>query len=199
MEKAKKVLNVAGNVLFVALLCVMLVVVGFVVKGKLDGGNPSIAGYQLMAVLSGSMEPTFDTGSMIVVEPVKTEGIETGDIITFKQKGVADNKERVITHRVIAVSSGANGQLQFTTKGDNNGSKDLEPVISSNVIGREVFDIPYAGYLSEFIKTKKGLMLFIIIPGLLIIGTELKKLWDFASEYDRKQKEEKALVAPNHD
>jgi len=39
------------------------------------------------------------------------------------------------------------------------------------------FDVPYLGYLAAFVKTRLGLLLTILLPGLAIIGLELKSLW----------------------
>ena len=44
-------------------------------------------GYQFKSVLSGSMEPTFLTGSIIAIEPNKDGSkYQKGDVITFKEK-----------------------------------------------------------------------------------------------------------------
>ena len=44
-------------------------------------------GYQFKSVLSGSMEPTFLTGSIIAIEPTKDGSkYQKGDVITFKEK-----------------------------------------------------------------------------------------------------------------
>lgn len=185
MVAVKKTLHIAGNILFVALLAVLIVVVGFMVKGKLDGGTPNVNGYMIYTVLSGSMEPEFAPGSIIAVQKVDPAQLEPGDIITFKNAEESDSK--IITHRIQDVVT-KDGLLSFRTKGDANDIADTGLVKSEEVLGQEVFDIPYAGYLSEFSKSKQGLIILILIPALLIIVGEMRSLWKSASEYDREQK-----------
>ncbi len=186
MSEAKKMLNIAGNVLFIALIAVLAVMVVFLVKGKLDGGDPSIAGYKLMTVLSGSMEPEFNTGSMIIVAPAEASAIAEGDVITFKSADPVTEEELVITHRVLQVTK-QDGNLAFKTKGDANNAEDDNLVPASKLIGREIIDIPNAGYVTEFAKSKNGLIFMIVIPGLFIIGVELRNLWKYISDYEKEQ------------
>ena len=44
---------------------------------------PMIFGYKPLVVLSGSMEPSFSTGSVVYYTKVSTSDLKAGDIITF--------------------------------------------------------------------------------------------------------------------
>lgn len=152
--------NIFTNLLFILLVCLVFVVI----SSKAAGGEPSILGYQLKTVLSGSMEPNIKTGSIILVESVKdTAKFKQGDVITFKTK---DNI--LITHRIIEVDN--NGQ-RYITKGDNNNGPDVEPVLAQNIVGKYAeLTVPYAGYVLHFLNTKSGAVLLLIVPGLLFLG-----------------------------
>lgn len=186
MATARKTLGIAGNVVFVAMLAVMLVIVGFMVKAKLDGGVPNVNGYMLYTVLSGSMEPEFSAGSLIAVVKAEPIGLKVGDVITFNNAEESDS--RIITHRIEEIVD-ENGQRAFRTRGDANDVSDERLVKPDDVLGRQVIDIPYAGYLSEFSKTRQGLIIMVIIPALLIIIEEMRKLWKTASEYEHSETE----------
>ena len=69
---AKKIWNAASTVLvaLVVLLAVLLVGVRLV-------------GLQVFTVLSGSMEPTYHTGSLIYVKKIDTADIQPGNVITI--------------------------------------------------------------------------------------------------------------------
>jgi signal peptidase len=70
-----------------------------VISSKASGGKLQFLGYQLKTVLSGSMEPTFKTGSIIAVEPVEdASSLKKDDVITYLQQD-----GNVVTHRVIEV------------------------------------------------------------------------------------------------
>src|SRR5690606_8330585 len=68
MKKTKKIISSITTALLFAVLIVMVVAV---ISSKASGGEPSFLGYQLKPVLSGSMEPTFMTGSIIAIRPVE--------------------------------------------------------------------------------------------------------------------------------
>ena len=63
----KVISNVISFVLFALMICLAFVVI----SSKASGGDPTVMGYQFKSVLSGSMEPTFLTGSIIAIEPTK--------------------------------------------------------------------------------------------------------------------------------
>jgi len=129
-------------------------------------------GWQVDMVLSGSMEPAISTGSILVSCPVLSDEIRVGDIITFSGSG----RDRFITHRVTAIER-TNG-LIFTTKGDANNAEDPYRVPAENVVGKVLVQIPFLGFLLSFVKTPIGLILTLVIPGLLILGLELREIWN---------------------
>ena len=138
-------------------------------------------GWHMDSVLSGSMEPTIPVGSMVISGPVSASDIHVDDIIVYRE----DNTE--VCHRVIAVEEGTS--LRFTTKGDANRAPDSKPVTPEQVTGRHVATIPLAGYLVHFIKTPIGLFLAILLPLLVLIGSELKSLFYDKKDDDNKESE----------
>ena len=178
------------QVAFLGILLIMAVLVFFLVSSSLSGGTPAVFGHRLYIVLSGSMAPTFDAGSMVVVQPTSPSELQVGDIITFT--GPEDG-EKLITHRIVGLTAGE--ELAFITKGDNNQSDDPEPVGADQVVGRVRFALPYAGRVADFAQTKGGLLALVIIPGALIIAFELRNIFRCAAQLEKKKEEEKALAA----
>jgi signal peptidase len=117
-------------------------------------------------VYTGSMEPAIPVGSIVVIKPVGTETLKTGDIICFKL-----SEPTSITHRIINITNEG-----FTTKGDANEDPDQWTVKKENVIGKLVFTIPYIGYIGYFVRTPIGLILLIILPAILIIILEIRNI-----------------------
>ncbi len=130
---------------------------------------PRFGGWRFDAVLSGSMEPALPLGGVVFIKPVAPADIATGDIIAYR------SGEVLITHRIVGVID--ESELSFITKGDANQSPDLSPVPAASVVGRVIFDVPYLGYLAASVKTPLGFLLAIFLPGLAIIGLELKNMW----------------------
>lgn len=175
--------RVLGWVVNIILIWLIVVVVAFFLL-------PRFGGWRFDAVLSGSMEPALPLGGVVCTKPVETDEISTGDIITYR------SGELLITHRVIGVIDQA-GKPAFITKGDASEDPDLTPVPASAVVGKVVFDIPYLGYLADFVKTHLGFILTIFLPGLAIIGLELRSLWKSVLKKDKARARPKAEAVPS--
>lgn len=176
-------LTIIGNISFAAILLIMSILVFFLVQSRLSGGPPAVAGHQMYIVLSGSMQPAFDTGSLAFVRPVDPDTIKAGDIITFRSQ----NSASLTTHRVVELLSDSG--LSFVTRGDANNVNDPNPVPAARLVGKMVFSISYVGYLMSFAQTKAGLISLVFIPALLIIFFEVKNLFKYANEMDKKEAE----------
>ncbi|MBS4197223.1 signal peptidase I SipW [Lederbergia citri] len=164
----KKVLKIISNVITAILFINLLVMAFLVVSSKASGGEPQALGYQLKTVLSGSMEPTFMTGSVIAVKPLNSKektDLKQGDIITFM-----DDEKILITHRIVGVEVSGD-QVMYETKGDNNNATDMDLVLSDNVVAKYAdFTIPYIGYFINIAQSKEGSAILLIVPGMLLLG-----------------------------
>ena len=169
------------------LVIVLVSLVGVVISTKMTEGEPEIFGYQLKTVLSGSMEPDIQTGSLIAIESSEGEArsnFTTGDVITFQ-----DEENNLITHRIMDVTSTDSGIL-YTTQGDNNNAPDSQPVLAENVIGEyQGFTIPYAGYVINFAQSLNGILILMIVPGVLIFCYSAFTIWKSFRELENKVKE----------
>lgn len=188
--KFKTVKKIVSGMINVVLYTSLIVLAFIVISTKASGGEPEIFGYQLKAVLSGSMEPEFKTGSIIAVMPGgDMTRFKEGDIITFIEE---DNK--LITHRVIDVIRSGD-QVMYETKGDNNNAPDSNLVLSENVIAEYTgFTIPYVGYVASFAQSKEGGALLLILPGVLLIIYAGISIWQGISQLE---KDKKAQVVSN--
>ncbi|KGA98948.1 signal peptidase [Alkalihalobacillus alcalophilus ATCC 27647 = CGMCC 1.3604] len=172
-------------VLFVSLVFMVFIVI----SSKASGGEPELFGYQFKTVLSGSMEPEFQTGSIIAVKPGgDMTRFQEGDIVTFME-----NENKFITHRVIdVVQSGEH--VMYETKGDNNNAPDSALVLSENIIAEYVgFTIPYAGYVGNFAQSKEGAALLLILPGLLLLIYSGFTIWQGISQLEKDNKTKSKL------
>lgn len=189
----KRLMSIVNGVISVLLVLVILGI-GFMALAakKSPDGIPTFRGYKALSVISGSMEPTIHTGDVIIIRPVaRAEEIAEGDVLTYRSKEKAD---MLITHRVVGIVSLNGTPKAFVTKGDANESQDLDTVSFTQVIGRYEFRLPYFGYISSFIRKPLGIMLAVVLPGLVLIAMEFRKIWIALSEAE-KAKEEAAAVA----
>ncbi|WP_404330873.1 signal peptidase I SipW [Mesobacillus maritimus] len=181
----KKVLKIVSSLITWILFLLLIFMVFVVISSKASGGEPQFLGYQLKTVLSGSMEPTFKTGSIIAVEPIEDPAaLKKGDVITYMQEG-----GELVTHRIIEVMN-QNNQIMFQTKGDNNEDLDSQLVLSQNVIAKYTdVTIPYLGYLIDFAKSSKGMAILLITPGVLLILYSVVTIRGALREIDKPKTE----------
>ncbi|MDW7649922.1 MAG: signal peptidase I [Bacillota bacterium] len=164
-----KIVTLLTRMIFVLLLLVLipLLIIMFQDKGLLP--KTVLSNFKPLTVISDSMSPTLKAGHVVVIRNVPSKDIEPGDIITFNNM---PESETYITHRVVKVNSDGS----FITRGDANQTNDLAPVPAENVVGRVIVAIPYFGYLVEFTRSKLGMIIMIILPGLLILVCEVRNL-----------------------
>ena len=101
--------------------------------------------YKMIAVGSGSMEPTYIRGDAIIYEKEKPKNIDVGDILVFEK----DNK--LITHRVVKKSK-VNNNIYFYTKGDANKSVDNYKITEEEVVGKVDLVVKYIGYPTLWLR-----------------------------------------------
>ena len=145
-----------------------------------------LVGFQVFTVLSGSMEPTYHTGSLIYVKEVDYKEIEAGQVITFLL-----DEDTVATHRVVEVvpDEADATVLRYRTKGDANDAEDGSLVHYKNVLGSPVFSIPKLGYLANFIQNPPGMYIAIAAGAILLL---LVFLPDILFEEEKPEEEKKA-------
>lgn len=146
---------------------------------------PKFVGMTPLAVLSGSMEPTYHVGSLIYVKDADPEAVQVGDPITFK---ISD--DTMVTHRVVAIDQEAK---TFQTKGDANDNVDGGAVAYENLVGKPVFTIPYMGYLAVYANTTTGMIITVTIILVILILTFLP---DFLMKGDDEEEKAEKKEAP---
>ncbi|WP_162802055.1 signal peptidase I [Ornithinimicrobium murale] len=129
---------------------------------------PRLTGWVPLTVLSGSMEPTIPTGSLVVVERLQGEGdlaeVAVGDVVTFMPR---PQDPTLVTHRVVSIGGRADGSTVLVTKGDANGANDPDPVAAEQARGLVRYHIPYAGHLSTVLNVEQKKHGVIAVAGLL--------------------------------
>ena len=153
--KLKKTWNIISTVLVAVVVILALLLAG-----------ARLLGMQVFTVLSGSMEPTYHTGSIIYVKKIATEDIQPGTVITFML-----DEDTVATHRVTAVVPDEEDPtvVRFRTKGDANNAEDGSLVHYKNVIGTPVFTIPGLGYVANYIQHPPGTYVAISAAAVLLL------------------------------
>lgn len=123
---------------------------------------PRVVGGHAYTVTSGSMRPTFEPGSVVVVRPVEADNIDVGSVITFQ---IEPGKPGVATHRVVTQGLLDGDQPLFHTQGDANVAGDSHWVRPVQVKGEVWYSVPYVGWLTNLLSEK--------IKHLAVAGTSV--------------------------
>lgn len=112
--------------------------------------------YMPIAVMSNSMAKLINRGDLVIVEKLNSEekkNLKQHDIIEYR----LDNS--IIIHRIIEIEKANNGEVRYTTKGDNNTAADNDYVLEDQIVAKVKFKIPAVGYpivlLNEFFEKTK--------------------------------------------
>ena len=185
MKTAKKIINVAINVL-ICLIFVISILVIIANNSIKETGVPNLFGYTLSSVQSDSMTGTFEEGDIIIGKLTdETTVIEKGDIVSFFDS--QDGIKFVNTHRVTEVYEYGNAKF-YDTKGDKEGL-GVDPYAKSQdeIIAVYQGKIPMLGSFIDFIKEPIGFILIIVLPFLAVIGWEVYRLIMLFIEHKKQQ------------
>lgn len=159
MVKKNKKIKIVSNIIYTIFMLIMIVLIFTVARERFTGKEPSLFGYKLYTVESGSMIPELKINSLIIVKKTLPKEIEIGDIITYYGKRSSTR----VTHRVVDV--GGENEY-FITRGDANNVEDSLPVEKERVVGKVIYSIPYLGYILKFLSSIQGIV-FIVSMGIL--------------------------------
>ena len=184
MESIKKKLDF----LLTIILVVCVLVTGMLIFQMAKGENPSLFGYRIFHIVTGSMEPTLEIGGNVVVKKVDPQELKVGDIITFQSKDLQIYGQ-ANTHRIVEIQQGEEG-ICFVTKGDANAREDILQVHEADIYGKVLFytqAVKWFSLFMEFIHTKAGFVTVIILPLMLATYFFVKDFVKEVNETIRKQ------------
>jgi len=136
----KKRAHIVRRVFYILLILGMLAMLGKVWYQKLNNETPSLFGYQIYVVETGSMIPTLPIGTNILVHELGDgDELQVGDVVTYTRGDSA------ITHRIVEIVEGEDGVTRYQTKGDNpENSNDPWLVEREDVRGVMVWHFSFA-------------------------------------------------------
>ena len=182
-KSLKKIWNTVSTILVALVVILALLLVG-----------ARVIGLQVFTVLSGSMEPTYHTGSLIYVKKVDPYTIEEGQPITFML-----DEDTIATHRVVGIVPDEEDPtvIRFRTKGDANDAEDGSLVHYKNVIGTPIFSIPYLGYIADYIQHPPGMYIAISAGAVLLLLVFLPDVFaDDGKDVKKPRREKKTQAVP---
>lgn len=134
-EKLKKGFKLAAKLAWWCFLVALAVLLVNIIGAKMRGRVPSVFGYSVLNIVSGSMGEDIPSGSYILVKRVDPEQVKQDDIISFYSTDPLiyglPNTHRVISEPTIS----EDGKIFFETKGDANPVPDSVMADGDMLIG----------------------------------------------------------------
>ena len=169
----KKALKIAVDVLAWIVLIAAFLVTIMVFSSQKNNGIPNLLGIMPMSVQSESMNPTFKEGDLIFIKETDLMNLKTDDVITFYT--IIQGNRVLNTHRIVGIDESGSSKI-FTTKGDNNPVEDELPVYPADMVGVWTgAKLPGGGRVIDFLRTKTGFFICILIPMAIFFLFELYK------------------------
>lgn len=182
----KKVFYTLINVVSVLIIIAAVGVLIIVLMTK-PGETPSIGGYMALRVTTGSMAPTYDVDTLIVVKKTDPSKVKEGDVISFYSSDPALNGA-VNTHRVVAVKQ-ENGHYTYQTKGDGNNAVDPYEADGDYLLGTVVASSLFLGKLVRLVSNPLIFIPVIIIPLAVMLLANLIRTISYAKQIAREEEE----------
>lgn len=167
----KKLFKVLKGIINTVVVVFVLGFVLIVCLQRFSDNKFSFMSYRLFTVVTGSMEPKYNVGDVLIAKEKDASEIKIGDAISYL--GTKGNiKGKVVTHEVVDITVDENGEYLFHSKGIVNLVED--PVVhESQLYGVVIYKSRILSFIYSVISTDIGMFLFIVVPILYIVISEV--------------------------
>lgn len=185
MKMGKKIFKIISIVIKTIIGVALAAFILVVCMQRFSDNKLSLFNFRLFSVVSQSMVPVYDIGDVLVAKEQDPSTIKEGDIVSYLgTTGSFANK--VVTHRVVNVEKREDGKYYYRTKGDANLVED-PIVMEDQLYGVVVYKSVLLSLVYRIVGTQIGFFMFIIIPIMFVIGSEMISTL-LEKEEDRRKK-----------
>lgn len=185
MNMGKKIFKIISIIIKTIVGIALAAFILVVCMQRFSDNKLSLFNFRLFSVVSQSMVPVYDIGDVLVAKEQDPSTIKEGDIVSYLgTTGSFANK--VVTHRVVNVEKREDGKYYYRTKGDANLVED-PIVMEDQLYGVVVHKSILLSLVYRIVGTQIGFFMFIIIPIMFVIGSEMISTL-LEKEEDRRKK-----------
>ena len=185
MKMGKKIFKIISIVIKTIIGVALAAFILVVCMQRFSDNKLSLFNFRLFSVVSQSMVPVYDIGDVLVAKEQDPSTIKEGDIVSYLgTTGSFANK--VVTHRVVNIEKREDGKYYYRTKGDANLVED-PIVMEDQLYGVVVYKSILLSLVYRIVGTQIGFFMFIIIPIMFVIGSEMISTL-LEKEEDRRKK-----------
>ena len=151
------------------------------------GLGPRLGYYRSLTVISGSMQPAFAPGDVVIVTPEPVRDVRPGQVITY---AIPVGDHHVETHRVVRVLRRGDHPV-VVTKGDANATADpWKAELQGSQVWRYRFRIPLVGHAIVALREPLVHKLTVLLLPVLLALYGLARIW--------RRRPDEALDARTH-
>ena len=205
-SKVRKIIEWVLTGIFVAIFGFVAVIqiIGTATKNK-NNGVPNYNGYQVLVILTDSMEPKYKVNGAVIVKKVDPSKITIGDDATFMYD--VNGTVMPMTHQIsdIKAPTEEDPHWHFEAHGINTASTQCKTATSERgdctdqrqyfteeaLMGKVVGYSMFVGVVFNFMITPWGLLLLLLIPALYLIISSVIDLVK-AAKLDEEEAEAQA-------
>lgn len=183
-----RVLNIIKNVICWTLIVCLVSTLIIFLMARTSGESPSVFGYSILRVSSGSMEPELIVGDVIIDKKIEDySDIKKGDVVTFK--GAGNLSGMLVTHKVIKAPYYENGELMIQTRGIANEIAD-EPILMTAVTGVMVCKVTFLNTVFSVFLSPWGLIILIGLIALVFFDEIIVIVKILTGNYEPEKRED---------
>lgn len=130
----RKIIKIVFKIIYQILVIFCVILTAIIILQRVTSSNKSIAGYRIFRVISGSMEPEYDVGEVVISKEIDPKKIKVGDDIVYLGR-YGEYNGKIIMHNVIAIDTDESGNLRFHAKGLHAYSVEDPQIMASQIFG----------------------------------------------------------------
>lgn len=186
INKAWGVVRVIKNIICWALIVVLAFCFITFLLARINGKTPTVFGYSIQRVTSGSMEPELHVQDVILSKNVSDkDDLKVGDIITFQGGSRFENNR--VTHRIIVEPfKDDEGDWVVVTMGDANEIDD-GPIKLKDIESKMVCKLDVLRWLYSFFFSPWGLIVFILLMILIFFDEVMNIIRIVTGKYEDEE------------
>lgn len=173
-QKENKAIKTLGKIIYILFFILVVLMLIVVILQRTTNNSVSLGGFRLFTIATGSMEPEYNVGDVLIAKEIVPEEIKIEDNIAYRGE-VKVLKDKVITHQVISIKKGENGKYKIITKGISNTEEDPE-ISEEQVYGKIIYKVKTLSFIGKMISNIYVFYFFIFIPIAFIIFRQIKNI-----------------------
>lgn len=169
MKKIKKVFSI----IWYTIVGLISIVSCYIIVSRVVFKNPapSMLGFYILNVETGSMVPTLSIGDLIIVRKVDVEDLEKDMIITYIDRAYDESGKSLTTHRISTLVYNNEGELvAVKTTGDFTKIEEDYEFSVDDVIGKYTgVRLKGFGIIRDIMGSATGIIIFICLIALAVM------------------------------